>query len=171
MRVLLHYLGNGYPLWERRLTLLRRFRTYLNHISLFCKITTHDNIEYMQYICCLPFLFPNKPFRRGWPVKDSHGHLSSLNLIIVPVNDWFLGKFFDLNWYHWILPRIADQMGVVLKNMNTTYDTLTKKQAEFMMLDPAKQTCHWPNYIESVSMPLVLHDWRFTQHCNLMVTS
>lgn len=41
-------------------------------------------------------------------------------------------------------------MGIVLKSMNETYDTLTNKQAEFMMLD-GMQTGWGLNFCEGLN--------------------
>lgn len=46
-------------------------------------------------------------------------------------------KLSIINWSS-CRPRLSDQMVKVLKSMNTSYDALTTKQAEFMMLDGEK---------------------------------
>ena len=48
------------------------------------------------------------------------------------------------------MPRLANNMGIVLKSMNETYDTLTNKQAEFMMLD-GMQTGWGLNFCEGLN--------------------
>lgn len=54
-----------------------------------------------------------------------------------------LRQLYSTNYTSNCFLRLATQIGEVLKNMNKLYDSLTEKQAEFMMLDHANTRCYW----------------------------
>lgn len=112
--------------------------------------------------------------RTGWTVLRFHGLLSFLAALVDSLDHCFecAGLQFLLNAQPVIVNffRLVDKIGEILKNLNSLYNDLGTKQAEYFSMDTSDTKCGVWNHVDVLHMLLCmfatcfLHTYVFAHH-------